>query len=49
VTTIWDLDVAHWEAAACAIAGRNLSRTEWSEYLPDEPYRMTCPQWAPGA
>ena len=46
--TIWDLDSSHWEAAACAIAGRNLSRAEWKDYLPDERYRSTCSQWAPG-
>ncbi len=47
-TNVWDLDVHHWEQAACRIAGRNLTRAEWHQYLPDQPYRRTCPQWAAG-
>jgi hypothetical protein len=42
---IIDLDPAHWEATACHIAGRNLTRAEWAQYLPGRPYRATCPQW----
>jgi WD40 repeat protein len=35
---------------ACRIAGRNLSRGEWEEYLgEDTPYRRTCAQWPSGA
>ena len=41
---IWDLDASHWKPAACAIAGRNLTRTEWHQYLGSlGPYRETCP------
>ena len=47
-TNVWDLDVHHWEQAACRIAGRNLTRAEWHQYLPDQPYQCTCPQWAAG-
>jgi WD40 repeat protein len=36
-------------ARACAIAGRNLSRQEFADYLPSQPYHVTCPQWARGA
>ncbi len=32
-----------WAARACAIAGRNFSRDEWSELMGDRPYRVTCP------
>lgn len=32
-----------WEAAACRVAGRNLTRAEWSEFLPGRPYRTFCP------
>ncbi len=32
-----------WQARACAIANRNLTRAEWRHYLADEPYRATCP------
>ena len=28
---------------ACRTAGRNLTRAEWQQYFPAEPYRATCP------
>jgi WD40 repeat protein len=28
---------------ACARLTRNLTRSEWQQYLGDEPYRPTCP------
>ena len=35
-----------WRAAACAVAGRNLTRDEWATYLGDiATYRATCPQF----
>ncbi len=41
---LWDLDPAHWVEAACRIAGRNLTRDEWSTYIGDlAPYHETCP------
>ena len=33
---------------ACDIAGRNLTRAEWAQYLPGEPYHATCKQWPAG-
>jgi WD40 repeat protein len=45
---VWDLDVRHWEEMACDIAGRNLTRAEWAQYLPGEPYHATCKQWPVG-
>jgi WD40 repeat protein len=33
------------QARLCQLAGRNLSRTEWSVYVPGQPYHRTCPQW----
>ena len=45
---LWDVDVEHWEQRACQIAGRNLSRDEWHQYVPDQSYRRTCPQWPAG-
>jgi WD40 repeat protein len=42
---LWDVDPASWRTRACEIAGRNLTRTEWTQYLFGEPYRATCPQW----
>ena len=46
--TIWSVDVGAWEAAACNLAGRNLTQAEWRQYLPDQPYLSTCPQWPAG-
>jgi WD40 repeat protein len=44
---VWSLDPAKLTAAACVLAGRNLTRTEWETYLgPDTPYRASCPQFA---
>ena len=41
---IWDLDPAAWTAAACRVAGRNLTREEWASNIGDlTPYRPTCP------
>jgi hypothetical protein len=45
--THWDVDPDSWQASACLAAGRNLTRTEWTEYFGDEPYRPTCPDWPP--
>jgi hypothetical protein len=46
-TQVWDLDPAHWRAAACLEAGRNLTKAEWDLYLGGD-YRRTCPQWPAG-
>jgi hypothetical protein len=45
---LWDVDLDHWEATACRIAGRNLSQAEWNQYLPGQPYHVTCSQWPAG-
>jgi WD40 repeat protein len=46
---VWDLDPAHWEPAACDLAGRNLTREEWDRYVGDLlPYRATCAQYPVG-
>jgi WD40 repeat protein len=45
---LWDADPADWAAAACHIAGRNLSRAEWDQYFEGRPYHATCPQWPQG-
>jgi WD40 repeat protein len=44
----WDVDPAAWQRRACALAGRNLTRDEWRQYLGNRPYEMTCAQWPPG-
>jgi len=41
----FDVDSASWIARACQLAGRNLSRAEWAQYLGEAPYRQTCDQW----
>jgi DNA-binding SARP family transcriptional activator/WD40 repeat protein len=39
---VWDVDARDWEARACAVAGRSMTRQEWDELLPDRPYHATC-------
>ncbi len=40
--TLWDVDSTSWQARACQMAGRNLTRDEWRQYMGEEPYRKTC-------
>jgi len=41
-----DVDPADWRAAACELAGRNLTAAEWHRYLPGQgPRRPTCAQY----
>jgi WD40 repeat protein len=47
--TVLDLDPSHWQATACRLAGRNLTRAEWAQYIPGRPYQTTCPQWPASA
>jgi hypothetical protein len=47
---VWDLDPNHWTQAACQLAGRNLTRAEWDQYIGNlAPYRTTCPEHAAAA
>jgi WD40 repeat protein len=39
---IWNVDPASWKARACQVAGHNLSRTEWRQYVPNVPYHKVC-------
>jgi hypothetical protein len=41
---LWDVDPASWRTGARAVAGRELTRQEWHQFLPGRPYRATCPQ-----
>ena len=34
---------------ACSIAGRNLTRAEFSDFLGSMPYHRTCPEWPAGS
>ena len=46
---LWNLDPAQWIDAACKIAGRNLTREEWTSYLGDlGTYTTTCPAYPSG-
>jgi WD40 repeat protein len=38
----WDVRPSSWARHACAVAGRSLSRIEWSEELPDREYAPAC-------
>jgi WD40 repeat protein len=39
----WDVSVESWRARACRMANRDLSLTEWRQYVGnDVPYRRTC-------
>ena len=43
---IWDIQPTHWRRAACRLAGRNLTATEWATYLPNAgTYHRTCEEW----
>jgi hypothetical protein len=44
----WDLDPRHWARRACELAGRNLTRPEWRQYMGDSAYHKTCAQWPTG-
>ncbi|MDP9233503.1 MAG: AAA family ATPase [Actinomycetota bacterium] len=37
---------AGWEAYACRLANRNLTRVEWTNFVPGFPYRSICPNGA---
>jgi WD40 repeat protein len=39
----WPITPSGWVAAACSIAGRNMTAAEWSTYVPSRPYAKTCP------
>ncbi len=40
----WPTDLQTWERFACQVAGRDLTRADWNDVLPDRPYRHVCPQ-----
>jgi WD40 repeat protein len=44
----WTLVPKQLAAAACELAGRNLTRAEWATYLPDQPYHRSCPDYPAG-
>ena len=40
---VWNVDPAAWKAKACTVAGRNLTRAEWTEFLGGRSYHNVCP------
>jgi WD40 repeat protein len=41
---VWPTELQTWVRFACRVAGRDLTRAEWTELLPDRPYRHVCAQ-----
>jgi WD40 repeat protein len=39
---VWNLDPGAWEAQACRVARRELTREEWSAFLGQRRYRPVC-------
>ena len=47
---LWDLrfhewQPAEWQAVGCRLVRRNLSMTEWQQFLPGRPYQRTCAEF----
>jgi WD40 repeat protein len=38
----WEVTPDAWSQHACRVAGRDLTRAEWAEFVPDEDYRRVC-------
>ena len=43
---MWVVTPASWRNWICAIVVRNITREEWSRFIPGDEYRATCPQWS---
>jgi WD40 repeat protein/class 3 adenylate cyclase len=41
-TAVWPTRLGAWERFACQVAGRDLTRSEWSDLLPGREYRPVC-------
>jgi len=39
---VWPVSLAAWKAHACQVAGRNLTREEWSRFVTGRPYAKVC-------
>jgi WD40 repeat protein len=42
IVILWDVDIESWKERACRTANRNLTQSEWTQYLGNEPYHKTC-------
>jgi hypothetical protein len=45
---LWSADRERVARRLCEVASRNLSRSEWDQYLPEEDFSKTCEQWPAG-
>jgi WD40 repeat protein len=41
---VWPTTPTAWESQACRVAGRNLTRMEWTRYVGSQPYTLPCPR-----
>jgi WD40 repeat protein len=44
----WNFDPRRLTELACGFVQRNLTRAEWSDFVGDGGYRITCPMFPPG-
>ncbi|MFL5861900.1 MAG: WD40 repeat domain-containing protein, partial [Solirubrobacteraceae bacterium] len=40
----WPMDERTWRRFACQVAGRDLTRAEWRDALPNRPFQAVCPE-----
>jgi hypothetical protein len=40
---LWPTALDMWIDFACRVAGRDLTRAEWADVLPNRPYQHVCP------
>jgi WD40 repeat protein len=45
---LWPSDMDAWVRRVCTQAGRNLTQTEWDQYMAGRPYLRTCPRLPSG-
>jgi WD40 repeat protein len=45
VVRVWVVASNNLLARACASVARNLTLSEWQQYLGNQPYRRTCPSF----
>jgi WD40 repeat protein len=45
----WPTTLEQWQMHACAVAARNLTHEEWSQYITGRGYRKTCPEFPTGS
>jgi len=45
---LWDLGFQEWQAVGCRLVRRNLSLTEWQQFLPGKEYQRTCEEFPSG-